>query len=74
MLPNLPVHTHIDLVNEFNRKRRNHVTDDPTWTSCHARELQPEPGNSLVQRLFHSLAAIFGRIHHQQSTQGEFLN
>jgi hypothetical protein len=71
MLPISPVPTHIDLSNEFSRKRRIHLTDDRTWSSCHARELQPVSGNSLVQRLFRSLIATFGRPHHRQPAQGE---
>ena len=74
MIPNLPVQTHIDLGNEFNRKRRIHVPEDPHWISRRARELQPEPSNSLAQRLFRGLAATFGRIRHRQPAQGESLN
>ena len=73
MTPNLPVHSHIDLINEFNRNRRIHGTGDPTWTSSSARPLQLEQSNSLVQRLCRSLAAAFGKVHHPQPAQGESL-
>lgn len=74
MISTLPVRTHIDLGNEFNTKRRIHVPKDPNWIPSPARVLQPNPSNSLAKRLFHRLAATFGKIRHQQPAQGESLN
>jgi hypothetical protein len=71
MIPNLPVHTHIDLVKELSRKGRVLETDDHRLSSCHVGELHLEPSISLARRLYQSLAATYDRIRHRQLAQGE---
>jgi hypothetical protein len=61
MLPNVPVHTHIDLINEFNRKHRIHTTNEPIFASGYVGEPQLGPSNPLVQRLFRGVIALFGK-------------
>jgi hypothetical protein len=70
MLPNLPVHTHIDLVKEMSRKGRVLEIDDHRLASCHVGELHLEPRTSLARRMYQAMAATFDRVRHRQLAQG----